>query len=84
MGATPHSFGMADIKWFEARYDGRCQNDGEPFMAGDFIGYDGDIIIAQDCCGGEAQPINARPENKKPCPVCFQVTARNGACGCDE
>lgn len=63
---------------FPARFTGWCMECETPIGVGEAIGhaYQGGFIHA----GCQAQ----EPKPTPVCPACFQATAVNGRCGCDE
>lgn len=67
---------------FRAKYNGWCSECEAPIRAGDEIEYSDDNQVVHVACAAEGKTIEGKP--RPVCPRCFQTTAVNGACGCDE
>ena len=58
---------------FQAKYPGRCTRCDEQFHEGDWVRYEDDFIVHQDC----PEPIDADAprRNERKCPDCYMVHA---------
>lgn len=63
---------------FPARYTGWCMDCETPIAVGESIRYADNGGFIHAVC--RAQEVRSTPV----CPRCFQATAVNGKCGCDE
>lgn len=64
---------------FTAKYDGLCHECKEPISAGDQLEWVEGSAVHVSCEPDAVRDRVARPT----CPICWETTAVNGACGCD-
>lgn len=65
---------------FTARYHGECSDCQGRIAPGDEVVYVDGEVEHVSCSGGAP---SSRDEKREPCPACWTVPAKNGACACD-
>lgn len=68
---------------FPAKYDGRCPECGETFVAGEMLTYDeSDRVVHADCTDSVSAARPGKPAVV--CPRCFMAKPASGVCDCED
>lgn len=65
---------------FEARFGSGCLACGDRIHEGDKVKWADGAVIHADCAIYDDRMVEVPPT----CPICFEVPAVNGSCGCSE